>query len=134
LVKNVLSNTLIVTEPGEKAEFNMILSNAGEGTVLTNINIGTNAPSNWWIDVRPSKIPALKEGEDVIVKINSYIPEDTIPSEYKLKITIESDQTTMNEELKIIVTEKSYTTIIGGMITITALTGLLIAFKKLGRR
>lgn len=125
---------LIVTEPGEKARFDIKLRNAGKGVALTNINISTDAPSNWWIDVYPTKIPALREGKDETVKINTYIPEGAVPSEYKLKITVESDQATMNEELRIIVKEKGYTTVIGGIIIIIALAGVFIAFKKFGRR
>ncbi len=81
---------LITTEAGKTAEFNAILRNVGRGATLTNINLTVSAPSNWKVSINPSSIPALEAGNSIPVKITAYIPVDTLPSEYKLRVNIKS--------------------------------------------
>lgn len=125
---------LIRAEAGKTVEYNAILRNVGKGVTLTNINISITSPSNWKVTVNPSQIPALEAGDSVLIRISAYVPPDTLPSEYKLKASIESDQVAIQEELKVVVTEKSYSTIIGVAIIIASLAGLVLIFKKFGRR
>jgi uncharacterized membrane protein len=125
---------LITSEAGKTAEFNAILRNIGRGVTLTNINISATAPAGWSVAVNPSEIPALEAESSLPVKITAHVPPDTLPSEYRLRINIRSDQTELQEDLKVIVKEKSYAGLIGGGIIITALIGLIIIFRKFGRR
>jgi len=125
---------LIRAEAGKTVEYVTMLRNVGKGAMLTNINISVESPPNWKVDVKPSQIPALEAGDGVLVKISAHIPPDTIPSEYKLKVNIKSDQAEIKEDLKVIVTEKSYSAIIGAIIIIASLAGLVVIFKKFGRR
>ncbi|RLI76294.1 hypothetical protein DRP05_13190 [Archaeoglobales archaeon] len=124
---------LITTEAGKTAEFNDILRNVGRGATLTNINLTVSTPSNWKVSINPSSIPALEAGNSMPVKITAYIPADTLPSEYKLRVNIKSDQVNEQEEFRVIVKERSYAGIIGGAIIIAAL-GLTVIFRKFGRR
>ncbi len=125
---------LITSEAGKTVEFKAILINAGTGATLTNINISVDAPSNWRVSVTPSSIPALKAGERLPIRIVAYIPPDTLPSEYRLRVNIKSDQVEKMDEIRVIVKETSYATVIGGGVIAAALLCLVIVFRKFGRR
>ncbi|MET1125168.1 MAG: NEW3 domain-containing protein [Archaeoglobaceae archaeon] len=125
---------LFIMEVGEIRDINAIVRNVGRGATLTNVNISVEAPRGWEVDVRPSVVPAIEPYEGVPVKITVSVPPDAIPSEYKLKVEITSDQTGSTEELRIVVREKSYATVIGVAIVIAAVAGVLLVFRKFGRR
>ncbi len=125
---------LFVAEVGEIKNINAVLRNIGRGATLTNVNISVEAPHGWKISVDPSIIPAIEPYESVPVKITVSIPPDTIPSEYRLKVNILSDQIESSEELKIVVKERSYAHIIGAAIIFAAIAGVLLIFRKFGRR
>jgi|GEM_PF-652927 uncharacterized membrane protein len=124
---------LVTGEAGETAEFTAILRNIG-GVTLTNLNLSVSAPSHWSVSVNPSILPALEAGDGVAVKVIAHIPPDALPSEYKLRLSIKSDQLNKEEEFRVIVKEKSYAGIIGGVIIVGAIIGLFVIFRKFGRR
>lgn len=125
---------LFVMEVGEVRSINAVIRNIGRGATLTNVNISAEAPRGWKVDIYPSSVPAIEPYERVPVKITVNVPPDTIPSEYKLKVDIMSDQIKSTEELRIIVKEKSYAAVIGAAIIIAAIAGVLLIIRKFGRR
>ena len=125
---------LIVAEAGGLKEFKGYVRNAGKGVTLTNLNVSVNVPQGWKCTVTPSTIPAIDPYETETVKISLQIPPDTIPSEYKVKIKIHGDQVQDEEEIRVVVREKSYATLIGVVVIVATVGGLVIALRKLGRR
>ncbi len=124
---------LVTSEAGGMAEFRGFLRNVG-GVTLTNLNFSINAPSHWRVSVDPPSLPALESGDGVPVKIVAHIPADALPSEYKLKLSIKSDQINREEVFRVIVKEKSNASIIGGAIIVGAIASLFVIFRKFGRR
>ncbi len=125
---------LITAEVGGLKEFKGYIRNAGKGVTVTNINISAKVPQGWKYTISPSTIPAIKPYETKTVKISLQIPPDTIPSEYKVKIKIQGDQVHEEEEIRVVVKEKSYATLIGILIIVGTVGGLIFVFRRLGRR
>jgi uncharacterized membrane protein len=124
---------LITTEAGKRVEFRAFLRNVG-GVAITNLNFSLNAPSHWRVSVNPPSLPVLQARDGIPVKVEIQIPPDALPSEYKLKLSIKSDQVNQEEEFRVIVKEKSNAALIGGAIIIGALAGLFVIFRRFGRR
>lgn len=125
---------LIAAEVGSLKEFRGYIRNAGKGVTVTNINISAEVPQGWRYTISPSTIPAIEPYETEVVKISLQIPPDTIPSEYKVKIKIQGDQVHEEEEIRVVVKEKSYATLIGILIIVGTVGGLIFVFRRLGRR
>jgi len=94
-------------EVGEIKSIDAVIRNIGRGATLTNVNISVKAPHGWKVDIYPSIVPAIEPYQSVPVKMTVSVPPDTVPSEYKLKIQIMSDQIERTEELRTVVKEKS---------------------------
>jgi len=124
---------VVTSEAGKTAEFEAILRNVG-GVTLTNLNFSVSAPSHWRVRVDPPSLPALQARDDIPVRVTVQIPPDALPSEYKLTLSIKSDQINQEEVFRVIVKEKSNAGIIGGAIIVGALAGLFVIFRKFGRR
>ncbi len=125
---------LFFAEVGGTKVIHFQIINAGVGASLTNISIDVSAPNGWKVDVEPSHIPVLKPQEIRDVTVRVHVPPDAVPSEYKLKVKAVSDQVASGGEIKIIVKEKSYAAVIGGVIIVGAIVGLVLIFRKFGRR
>ncbi len=125
---------LFTAEVGEIKNINAVIRNIGRGATLTSVNLSIEAPRDWKVEIHPSIVPAIKPYESVPVRITISVPPDAIPSEYKLKVKIVSDQVERTEEIRVVVRERSYSTIIGIAIVLTALAVVLLIFRKFGRR
>ncbi len=125
---------LITAEPGEVVELRLLLMNSGRGASITNLKIEAEAPSDWSVSVEPSQISALMPGDSVMVTVSTAIPPDILPSEYRVKVKAEGDQTSLQEEFKVVVKEKSNAALIGGAIIAASLILLLVIYRKFGRR
>ncbi len=125
---------LFFAEVGSTKILHFVIMNSGTGVSITNISIDVSAPKGWKVEVEPSHIPVIKPLEPREITVKVRIPPDSVPSEYKLGIKAVSDQVASKSEVKIIVKEKSYTAIIGGAIVIGAIVGLVLIFRKFGRR
>ncbi|MBO8183392.1 MAG: carboxypeptidase regulatory-like domain-containing protein [Archaeoglobus sp.] len=128
-----LRGYVVTTEAGKMAEFRGILRNVG-GVALTNLNFSVNAPSRWRVSVSPSSLPVLEAKDSIPVRVAIQIPPDALPSEYKLTLSIKSDQVNQEERFRVIVKERSNAALLGGVIIVGALIGLFIIFRKFGRR
>ena len=125
---------LVTAEPGNVVKLRFLLMNSGRGTSVTNVKVKVESPSGWSASAEPSQIAALKPGGDVMVTVNAIVPHDALPSEYRLKVKAESDQTSLQEEFKVVVKEKSNATIFGGAIIVISALTLLLIYRKFGRR
>lgn len=125
---------MFTAEKGEKKEIPALIGNAGIGVPITNISVSISAPKDWEVSVFPNSILTLPAGQSIPVKIVLFVPPETIPSEYKLTVNVKSDQTQLTEEFKIIVKERSYATLIGVAIILSAIFFLIYIFRRAGRR
>ncbi|AEA46298.1 NEW3 domain-containing protein [Archaeoglobus veneficus] len=125
---------LITTEPGKVSEFKLIITNSGKGAAITNVKIDVRAPAGWDVFIEPKEIPAIQPGESMVTMLRVVVPADTIPSEYKLEVHVKSDQSAVQEDLRVVVKEKSYSLILGGMIILVSIVSLVLIFRKFGRK
>jgi uncharacterized membrane protein len=133
LIFDPLRSFMISAEQGSEVEYKAILRNSGTSSV-TNINFTITPPSKWDVEIEPPFIPAIEPYDSHPITMRIHIPSDQIPGEYKIKLTIKSDQTSMEEQIRVIVKEKSSASIIGGAIILLAIVALAFIFKKFGRR
>ncbi len=125
---------LVTAEPGKVVELRFLLMNSGRGASVTNLRIDAEVPSGWSVSAEPSQISALMPGDSVMVTVSTVIPSDTLPSEYKVKVKAEGDQTSLQEEFKVVVKEKSNAALIGGAVIVISFLVLLVIYRKFGRR
>jgi uncharacterized membrane protein len=125
---------LITGEPGGVVKLRFLLMNSGRGASITNLKVEADAPTGWSASAEPSQIAALMPGDSVMVTLNAVIPPDAIPSEYRLKVKAEGDQTSLQEEFRVVVKEKSNAAIIGGAIILLSLLTLFVIYRRFGRR
>lgn len=124
----------ITATQGEELVVKGYVYNSGKGTTLTNLKVNLNLPEGWKGSVEPEIIPSLPPGgkEDVTLKI--IIPGDAKPSEYRITVEAESDQTSFSDRISVIVKESGFATFVGLGLIATAILALLILIKKVGRR
>jgi len=112
----------------------IIVSNSGRGAAITNVKVDVKAPVGWDVFIEPKEISAIQPKESGIVVLKVKVPIDTLPSEYKLQVNVKSDQTTVKEEFKVTVKEKSYSLIWGSLIVSASILSLVLIFRKFGRK
>ncbi len=125
---------LFTVDQGGELSIMAMVGNYGRGVTLTNVNISVSTPRGWIVTVTPNEILSLSPGETIPIKVRIHVPPDAIPSEYRIEFAVKSDQTQTKEEIKVIVKEKSYTTIIGIVVVVAAVLFLVYVFRKVGRR
>lgn len=126
----------ITTSQGDTVELKGYIKNSGAGTTLTNIRVSAVLPNSAWTleDISPELIPSLKAGESYPVVIKISIPSDASPSEYKITVTVVSDQIETSERITFVVQEKGYSTFLGLGIIVASLVGIYFLIRKVGRR
>ncbi len=111
------------------------VKNSGIGTILTNIKVSASTPGDWEVlEVNPELIPSLRAGESEQVRIKISIPSDASPSEYRVSISLHADQTSTTDRITVVVQEKGYATFLGMAIIASALIGLYVLVRRIGRR
>ncbi|HIE13839.1 TPA: hypothetical protein EYP70_01055 [Candidatus Bathyarchaeota archaeon] len=125
---------LITTEAGKSSEFKIIIANSGRGAPITNIKIDAAAPVGWEVFIEPEEIPAIQPGDSKNVIIMVLPASDTIPSEYKVQVEVTSDQSAVKEDFRVVVKERSYSPLVGGLVILASLISLILIFRKFGRK
>ena len=125
---------LVTAEPGSVVKLRFLLMNSGRGASITNPKVDAEASSGWSVSAEPSQISSLKPGDSVMVTVSAAVPPDALPSEYRLKVKAESDQTSPQEEFRVIVKERSNAALIGGAVIALSVLLLLVVYRKFGRR
>ena len=118
---------------GEDNHLTIILENYGTG-VLENITFASTKSEDWSITFNPYRVeslePGLKQEVDVVVTP----PSKTIAGDYHVILRFMSEKASYNIELRVTVVTP---TIWGGAgigIAVAVIAGLVILFRRLGRR
>lgn len=118
---------------GQDNHITIILENYGTGT-LENISFSSTKSEGWSITFNPYKVeslePGLKQEVDVVVTP----PSKTIAGDYHVILRMTSEKATYNIELRVTVVTP---TIWGGAgigIAVAVIAGLVVLFRRLGRR
>ena len=119
---------------GETIPLEITVSNTGSGATLTDINLEISASEGWRVSVEPELVTSLDPGEKETFSITVIPPTDIVAGEYRLDVTVKSDQAEIDEEFRIAVTEHSNIALIGIIMLGAVAAGLWYMFRKYGRR
>ncbi|MCD1296336.1 alpha-galactosidase [Methanocella sp. CWC-04] len=122
------------SKPGETFSIDVYVTNDGTGGTLTNVNPEVTAPDGWVINCYPEMISTIKAGETQKFTISVQSPGNIVASDYEVDIDVNSDQVMKEKTYRITIATESYIPYIGGAIIIMVLAGLVLVFRKYGRR
>ncbi len=121
-------------KPGETLTIDVYVTNSGSGTALTNVHLETEAPDGWTVQVTPNQTASITAGNTVKFTARVTPPGNIVASEYDITIKAISDQAGKEKNYRIKVTVDSYIPYIGGAIILFVIGGLVLVYRKYGRR
>ncbi len=121
-------------KPGEAFNIDVSVQNTGNGAALTNVYLETKAPDGWTVQVTPNKTASLTAGKYQVFRVTVTPPGNIVPSDYDVTITAKCDQAEKEKDFRITVTVDSWVPYIGGGIILVVVVGLLLVYRKYGRR
>jgi uncharacterized membrane protein len=132
---NVVSSKLAYeTKPGEIFDVVLYVSNTGQGSALTNVYLDTKAPEGWLIQVSPNRTNSIKAGESQTFTMTVQSPGNIVASDYEVNVVVKSDQAEKEKDYRITVNTESYIPYIGAGIIVLVVVGLVLIYRKYGRR
>jgi uncharacterized membrane protein len=121
-------------KPGEMFEFDVYVRNTGNGAALTNVYLDTTAPDGWTVQVTPNRTNSISAGNAQTFKVKVTPPGNIVASVYDMDITAKSDQAEKARSYQVTVTVNSIIPYIGGGIILFVIVGLVLVYRKYGRR
>jgi len=118
---------------GEDNHITVILENYGTGT-LENITFTSTKSAEWSVTFTPYNIESLEPGLQQEVDVTITPPAKTIAGDYAVQLKFLSEKATYTLELRVTVVTP---TIWGGAgigIAVAVIAGLVVLFRRLGRR
>lgn len=126
----------------ESNPFTIIVTNTGTAT-LDKINLSSDKPTGiggeeWSVTFEPAKIEDLKPFDKQEVEVTIKPPAKTIAGDYMTTLTFDSDPDTTTEPPKLKIRVQAGTSTkwgwIGAGIVVAVIVGLVVGFRRLGRR
>lgn len=121
------------TKAGEDNHIPILLVNTGTATI-EDVTLSTTTPEGWSITFDPEKIdslePDLEREIDVVIKP----PKKTVAGDYLITLKADSERGTENLELRVTVLTSTLWGWAGIGIAAGVIAGLIILFRRLGRR
>jgi uncharacterized membrane protein len=108
--------------------------NTGNGAALTNVYLDTKAPDGWTVQVTPNQTNSVAAGNAATFRVKVTPPGNIVASDYDVIITAKSDQAEKEKDFRITVKVDSIVPYIGGAIILFVVVGLLLVYRKYGRR
>ncbi|MCL0088552.1 NEW3 domain-containing protein, partial [Dehalococcoidia bacterium] len=119
---------------GDTASFEVTVRNHGRGISLTDVRPDVSAPEGWHVKITPRSVTRIAPGERKAFNVVVIPPADIVAGEYRLRMTVGSDQISEEAEFRVIVAEGPFLALFGVAILIVVAIGLWVIFKKFGRR
>ncbi|MFA4719306.1 COG1470 family protein [Pyrococcus kukulkanii] len=129
---NLMNYRLTITA-GEERETTINIYNFGTAPI-TNIRISASAPKGWEVYVEPQSIPILDPKKPTSAMIRIKVPKGTPAGDYRVRITVKSDQQEWNDSIRVVVRQKSTSAYIGIFLLILAFVGVILMIRRVGRR
>ena len=118
---------------GEDNHISILLLNTGTGTI-EDLTLSSDKPEGWDITFNPEKIdtlePGLKREVDVVIKP----PKKAIAGDYVATLTSDSERGSDSLEMRITVLTSTVWGWAGVGIAAGVIAGLIVLFRRLGRR
>jgi uncharacterized membrane protein len=123
------------TSPGQSFDIRVYVTNNGQGGSLTNVYPNVEAPSGWTVNVTPATVNSIKPGETQIYTVSVLPPANIVPNVYAVNIAVKSDQSTSStSNYQITITTSSIIPYLGGALVLVVIGGLVLMYRKYGRR
>jgi uncharacterized membrane protein len=120
--------------PGETLTIPIELRNRGNAP-LNNIGLETSAPTGWEKTVTPKKADLEERYEERTIMVELEVPQSAKAGDYFLEVSAKSDKAeTDSQEIRIYVQKKSGLSYVGIGLMAVSLLGLIIVYRKFGRR
>jgi len=119
---------------GETLSYDISVRNTGNAGALTGIKTEVKAPEGWKAVISPESIPSLQPGERATVSLKVIPPSDIGASDYKISVTVKSDQAEKTDDYRITVHEQSFAGIFGVLLLILVAGGVWYMYRKYERR
>jgi uncharacterized membrane protein len=121
-------------KPGEPLSIDVYVRNTGNGAALTNVYLESEAPDGWTVQVTPNKTASLTAGNTQTFRVKVTPPGNIVASDYQVTIKAKSDQGEDEASYRITVKVDSIIPYIGGAIILFVIVGLVLVYRKYGRR
>lgn len=121
-------------KPGQSFNIDVYVNNNGRGAALTNVYPDVKAPEGWIVEVSPNRTNSIKAGETQKFTISVVPPGNIVASDYEVDVNVKSDQAESDKVYRITITTESYIPYLGGGLILVVLVGLVLMYKKYGRR
>jgi uncharacterized membrane protein len=119
---------------GKSFSIPVYVTNNGKGQALTGVSLSASAPSGWTVTTSPDQINSIKAGETQAFTITVVPPANIVAGDYEVDVNVVSDQQTTTKTYRITVGTSSIIPYVGGVIVIAIIGGLVIMYRKYGRR
>ena len=121
------------TKAGEDNHTPILLVNTGT-TAIEDIALSTTTPEGWSITFDPEKIDSLEPGLEREIDVIIKPPKKTVAGDYLITLKADSERGIENLELRVTVLTSTLWGWAGIGITAGVIAGLIILFRRLGRR
>jgi uncharacterized membrane protein len=121
-------------KPGQTFEIDVYVTNSGSGAALTNVHLEADAPDGWTVQVSPNRTSSLTAGSTQTFRAMVNPPGNIVPSDYSVTHKAVSDKAEKEKDYRITVKVDSIVPYIGGGIILAVIVGLVLMYRKYGRR
>ncbi len=118
---------------GSSKKIEILVQNTGS-SILQNVQLSGNVPSNWDISFEPTTIDAIQPGASVSVFAHIKADKKAIPGDYESEIKANNSQTSSSLTLRMSVETSLLWGWIGILIIFAAIGVVYFLFRKYGRR
>ena len=125
----------IKAKAGKDSYLPITVTNTGTAT-LNKITFSSDKPQGWSITFKPEKIESLSPWASQEVEVTVRPPDKTIAGDYMITLSFDGDPLSKAPDLDIRVTVLTSTAWgwIGAGIVVAIIAGLVVTFRRLGRR
>jgi uncharacterized membrane protein len=121
-------------KPGEAFDIVLYVANNGQGAALTNVHVNATAPDGWLVKASPEMANSIKAGGTQTFTLAVQPPGNIVASDYEVAAVVRCDQAESTKDFRITVQTESYIPYVGGGIILVVLVGLVLMYRKYGRR
>jgi len=111
----------------------IVVTNDGTAD-LTDISLTASPPRDWEVTFEPATIPLLAIGQDATVTANIRTAGDSVAGDYQLTIDAESVDASDSIDVRTTVETSSIWGFVGIALIALVVIGLLLVFRRYGRR
>jgi len=126
----------IKAEAGKDSYLPIIVTNTGTAT-LDKITFSSDKPEGWSITFKPEKIESLSPWSSEEIEVTIRPPENTIAGDYTTSLRFDSEPWPIEYpklDIRVTVLTSSHWGWIGAGIVGAIIAGLVVTFRRLGRR